>query len=67
MGGKLSVPAENQGVVKGEAGEATKPQSKYTKQESAHASLPGCDYHPAVFTGKNPRALKTEGALATIV
>jgi hypothetical protein len=46
--GKLSVPAENQSVVKGEAGEgsdATKHQSKYTKQESAYASLPVCDYH----------------------
>jgi hypothetical protein len=49
--GKLSVPAENQGVVKGEAGEATKPQSKYTKQESAYASLPACDYHP-YFRGR---------------
>src|ERR1700679_2897083 len=47
--GKLSVPAENQGVVKDEAGEgsdATKHQSKYTKQESACALLPGSDYHP---------------------
>jgi hypothetical protein len=65
--GKLSVPAENQGVVKDEAGEgsdATKHQSKYTKQESACALLPGLT---SVFSGKNPRALKTEREEATIV
>ena len=53
-GGMLSVPAENEGVVKSEAGEgsnATKNQFKYTKQESAYASLPGCDCHP-YFRGK---------------
>ena len=53
--GKLSVPAENQGVVKGEAGEgsdATKHGSKYTKRESAYASLPVCDYHP--YFGDEP-------------
>ena len=45
--GRLSVPAENQDVVKGETGEgsdAMKHQSKYTKQEGACASLPGSDY-----------------------
>jgi hypothetical protein len=52
--GKLSVPAENQGVVRGKAGEgsdATKHQSKYTKQESAYASLPVRDHHP-YFRGR---------------
>ena len=53
------MPEENQGVVKGEAGkrlDATKAQSKYTKQESSACASSfdswfGYDYHPH-FRGK---------------
>lgn len=67
--GKLSVLAENQGVVKGEAGEgsdrsdATKLQSKYTniRTRDRQRFVTWLRFS-SVFSGKNPRALKTEGA-----